>query len=623
MPRSVSRIALLVVVLAGGSAFARAPKSKWIRLSSAHFAILSDASQKDSKTAIVRLEQLRAGFGQLLMRDKVIMPQPIDVITFETRAEYAQYAPLIAGQPISTSGFFLAGKDRSYIVLDSSDPESWRPVARQFALWCLNYNYPPTQPWFDEGFADYFSSIQLSDTQMEIGGDSASFVELLNTKPWLPITELFAERAAAKTESQLFRAESWIVMHYLLNQQKLPATGKYFALVEIQKVPLESAIQQAFGVSPTQFEQAVKAYLHSVAPGLQPPAPAQSGAANGNSGSLHDSPPPVGPDEVGTSYAEVSLAEAQALIAEMTVRIPERREAAVKQLSDLAGDPETDSSIVHRALAWAEMQKQEYSNALDELSKARELNHDDPWVHYYDALVKFEQARSTGGETQGLANMMLDLRAVLDWNPDFAEAYNMLALAQLEGGGLHAAAESISSAIALSPRNQAYLLNLAHINIGEKKWDDATALLNQLKDSPDGKVAATARSDLQDLPTLKKYGILPARASAAQPKPVYSTPDDEDADSSGTPAPAPAAPDRRKTLYATGKLLSVDCSQPPGAILKIAVRGRIMQMRTPDFKSLLLIGAGQFSCDWKGEAVVVNYKANPKGGGDLVSLEIH
>jgi hypothetical protein len=35
-----------------------------------------------------------------------------------------------------------------------------------------------------------------------------------------------------------------------------------------------------------------------------------------------------------------------------------------------------------------------------------------------------------------------------------------------------------------------------------------------------------------------------------------------------------------------------------------------------------MIGAENFSCDWRGMAATVNYKALGKNDGDLVSLEV-
>src|SRR4029077_4614942 len=83
-----------------------------------------------------------------------------------------------------------------------------------------------------------------------------------------------------------------------------------------------------------------------------------------------------------------------------------------------------------------------------------------------------------------------------------------------------------------------------------------------------------------------------------------------------------AGPDKRPSQYLKGKLLTVDCSQPPAATLTIASGARTVKLRTGDFKALLLIGADQFSCEWRDRSVSVNYKAAGQGTGDLVSLEI-
>src|SRR5436305_12594527 len=71
------------------------------------------------------------------------------------------------------------------------------------------------------------------------------------------------------SHNTLFYAESWIVMHNLLNKNKLSETGTYFGLAQNQKMPVEQAIQQAYGMSSSQLEQAVKDYFRSLAPLFQ------------------------------------------------------------------------------------------------------------------------------------------------------------------------------------------------------------------------------------------------------------------------------------------------------------------------------------------------------------------
>jgi len=302
---------------------ARSDESHWIRVNSSHFSVVTDADDIKGHAVAARFEQMRAVFGQLLARTRINMSEPIDIIALKNDDEYSKVVPNRQGQGIG-SGFFIPGEDRNYFVLNLSKEESWRAISRDFALVFLNCNYPPTQAWFDEGFADYFSSLRFENKQVLIGGDPDSFTELLNTTAWLAIPDLFATSRAmpAAQESShhtVFYAESWIVMHYLLSQNKLPETGTYFDMVENQHLSIEEAIQKAYGMSSGQFADAVKNYFHTVA---------QSGAA-GASPLLGVAPS----DQIGSSNQELPFAEGQALLAEMTVRLPEHRDQLYRSWS--------------------------------------------------------------------------------------------------------------------------------------------------------------------------------------------------------------------------------------------------------------------------------------------------
>jgi tetratricopeptide (TPR) repeat protein len=631
LPRSLFLAALLVAAIASLPASGRNSEPKWIRVSSAHFSILTDAGEKKGHEASLRLEQMRDIFSQLFLKTKLQMPEPLDVIALQSDDEYIRVVPLRKGQPISAPGFFLPGDDRNYIVLDLAAEDSWRAVSHDLARLLLSFNYPPTQDWFDEGFAQYFSSLRLSDSEAQIGGDPAlnqpwnrgfpgksssdpnlpkSFAELLD-QPWLPLPELFKMRASPAGYPPIFYAQSWIVMHYLIRQNKLSDAGAYFGLVKIRKVPVEQAIQQAFGMTATQLEQTVKDYFHSA--GAQ----------------VSKFPATLGPLNVGGSVQDVMEGQAQALLSEMMVRLPEHREQGVKNLEAVVADPKADNAIAHRGLAWVRMENKEFDQAGEELARASELDKNDTWTHYYLALVKFRAAQSGHKPFDGVSNMIQDLVFVVDKEPDWAEAHNMLALARLQGGGVHSATESIKVAIQLSPRSEQYLLNLAQIDLAGKKWTDATPLLEQLKDSSNPEIARTAQKSLEDLPTLKKYGVLPqdstspTQGNSGTPTDAVTSPGGEDASgAAGEAAPAEPALDRRKVQFVRGKLLSVDCSQKPVAILTVRATSRTLKLRTDDYKSLLLVGADEFSCEWTNRALIANYKAGGKADGDLVSVEV-
>ena len=664
--RLIFFISFALLLLCAPLAPARSDQPHWIRVNSSHFSVVTDADESKGHDVAARFEQMRLVFGQLLARTRINMSEPIDIIALRSDDEYSKVVPNRQG-PAIAMGFFIPGSDRDYFVLNLSKEESWRAVSHEFALVFLNYNYPPTQPWFDEGFAEYFSSLRFDNKQAQIGADPESFTELLNSTPWLSIPDLFATHHDASQESSrhtLFYAQSWIVMHYLLTQDKLSETGTYFDLIQNQKVPVEEAIQKAYGMSSAQFTQVVQDHFHSLGQPSKPPEKGKQPLAAGSQ-TLEVTPS----DQIGSSNQDLPEAEGQSLVAEMSVRLAEHREQAIQQLESITAQPKMDNVVARRALAWTHMEKKEFDRAVEELSKAGDLNPKDPWLHYYLALARYHLAQ-TGQATGGLPNMMQDLRQVLDWDPEFAQARAMLAMAQLEGGGVHAAMDSMRVALTLSPRNQTYLLNMAQIYMAGKSWEAATALLERLKSSPDPQVAKSAGEQLAGLPMLKKYGTLAQpqqTASASSPSPSSSSSPSASSPSSAhsatvpsttapsatTPSasskkpaepqpkteqqspesdevtvdradqpPTPAQPDKRAIQFLKGKLVAVDCSQPPSAILTVSAGAKVLKLRTQDYKSLTLIGADDFSCDWKGRSVAVNYRAGGKADGELVSVEV-
>src|SRR5438270_12266560 len=149
----------------------QASEPKWLRISSDHFVVLTDANQKRGHEMSAHFEQMRAIFAQLLMRKQVRMGEPIEIIALADPAKYSQLAPSVNGQPINRPGFYVSEEDRVFIVLNAADADSWRAVEHPLAHYFLNYNYPPTQPWFDEGFAEYFASLYFTLKKTELGSD--------------------------------------------------------------------------------------------------------------------------------------------------------------------------------------------------------------------------------------------------------------------------------------------------------------------------------------------------------------------------------------------------------------------------------------------------------------------
>jgi hypothetical protein len=74
--------------------------------------------------------------------------------------------------------------------------------------------------------------------------------------------------------------------------------------------------------------------------------------------------------------------------------------------------------------------------------------------------------------------------------------------------------------------------------------------------------------------------------------------------------------------FLKGRLVAIDCNSEPQAILEIESANKTYHLRAKDRTKLPVIGADQFSCEWKGMAVAVNYWEVGEAAGTLISLEI-
>ena len=688
---SISYVTVLAIVLCALPASGSSEPNPWLELHSAHFTVITDAGERRGREVAFRFEQMRAVFGILLGKERINQPVPLTILALKNDKSYYQLAPLRGGQPIDVPGFFLPGEDQEFIALNLSENEPWYAVAHDFAHMLLNYNYPPAQGWFDEGLAEYFSSIRLDNRQVELGGDpelqttvkedlignqrdthpQKSLTELLGAEVWISLPDLFTMKHDTLTFNEgthhtLYYAESWMVMHYLLHEKKLTEIGNYFNLVLNQHIAVQDAIPQAFGMSADQLEKAVKDYFHSQAWLLNAVDTARQKSADPDHPTTATNleqgyrfPTPIGPDDSVIPSKPLPEADARAIYAEVQIRIPERRETGLKDLQTLANTPtakdvaaetryqtrkqreekkptedpdqlptnSVGNEIAHRVLAYDYIQHGDFDKALSELSDAAALDRQDMWVRYYLSVLKYRMATAKKGEMQGIASMMQDLKAVLEWYPEFASAYDLLAQARKEGGSTPAAMQSERAAMMLSPRDEEYVYHLAQIYIASKKWDAAQALLVRLKESGNPQLAAQAREQLEQATAQNKYGIPINAASQPQFAPQKSPFDVLEEDAAKRAAAEKAAQaakpaNNTPARFFEGRLIAVDCSKTPTAILTVTEGGVVLKLRAVDYKSLLLIGADQFSCDWKDRKVSVNYKPGGLTDGDLVSLEV-
>lgn len=584
--------------------------SQWIDINSHHFHVLTDTSEKQGRDVAQRFEQMRAVFGTMFHRSTLNSPVPLDIVAFRTQDEFMRYVPLWKGKPVSLTGFFQGSEDRDFIGIEMSSSDPFGTVSHEYAHLLLRDNFPVMPLWFEEGFAEYFSTLQVAGDKAQYGAAPSQYAALLNSTQWMPITALFSVQhdSDAYNESDqrsIFYAESWLAVHYLLSNNRLVDAFKYLHLAQIEKIPVPDAIQQAFGVDAATFEKNLREHLAS---------------------SFTPTTVPMPDVNQGTYVTrKISDFEAQAVLADMHAHSVDYQHQAEQEFEAiLKADP--GNEIANRGLGYWYLKNEHYTEAAAAFQRALLANDNDAQAHYLVAYLMNRIALKQGTAPNNPAIMRGHLEKALQIDPNFADATNLLAFALLAEGRYDAAIRAEMHAIELNPSAEIYQANLAHIYIQSERWSDAEALLKRLQTSSDPKIRDNAIQNLSSLAAdrsaaaerkrVAALGVTDPTAPQWKMTPDIQARDNQQAEEESD------KPDTRKTLYMSGELLSVDCSAEPVAIVKVRKGPKILKLRTRDYKKLMVMGADSFSCGWRDKHVLINYKPGGKADGDLVTLEL-
>jgi tetratricopeptide (TPR) repeat protein len=220
------------------------------------------------------------------------------------------------------------------------------------------------------------------------------------------------------------------------------------------------------------------------------------------------------------------------------------------------------------------------------------------------------------------------VQTAISLDPNFADAYNLLAFADATADNVEAALADLRKAIELDPRNQSYQANLARYEMAAQHWDAAEKIWNALFASDNPEISRQAGNGLNEI-AAHRFASAQNVAPGQEQLAAVSAPATQQTESTTGPQPEPEEPPpinppppQQSIRFVKGKLISVDCSNQPGAVLSVRAGGKDLIMFTGDVKRVLLIGEDTFSCAWKDRKVSINYRLKPDGRGEIVSLEL-
>jgi tetratricopeptide (TPR) repeat protein len=609
-----------------------AAKDTWVSVRTKNFFLLGNAGEKDIRQVGLKLEQFREVFTRLFPQMKFNTSVPTTVVVFKSDRAYAPFKP----DP-NTAGYFQAGPDVNYITLTTEvrgEQDPYSVIFHEYTHLLMENTFESVPVWFNEGLAEYYSTLSVSEDQkVLIGKPIGNHVFLLRDNKMLPLRTLFevdykSPHYHEKNKQGIFYAQSWALTHYLIMGKvgRGEQLNKFVKLL-IAKLPTEQAFQQAFGVPFETIEKDLRAYV-------------KQDRYNMSAQPLERK---VGVD-TETQVAQLTEAEAQAYLGDLLLH-SNRKEAYTYLEKALKLDP--NLGMAHASLGMAYFREGKVNEARASLERAVAANSQNYLAHYYYALMLSRSgpndAPSVSEYTPEVVAKMRDhLQKAIALRPDFAGSYNLLGfLSVVTGQNLDESIAALKRVLSSSPGRHELAYTLGQLYARKGEYKTARDLLEQVtKSKADDEVRQHAEELLKQIRTYEEqtaqYEAAKKRAAASAigPSVVYS------ADTTKT-SPEPTDPSSylREALRSPkagetqlqAKLVKIECD-PKGIVFVVQTATGLLRLKTASFDEIELTTydptiKGEISCGpRKPENVVIvcylpNTDKRVKMHGILKSIE--
>lgn len=240
----------------------------WVKVSSPHFVVYSDASERDLKKLVHDAEMLR--FAEELFLGRRTQSSPPLVMVLPTASSDWRKLEVKGEVQWAVVGISLGGAVRQMVVSEydwqiDGPYLIWSQIsATQMALMGLR-----GPQWFERGMGHYFETADIHDAQVSFGRPNPRIVGTRGSK-WIPWGRFFVVdgRSPEFTTSsgiELYDGQSALLLHYLLNEQDAAWQTRLMEWVEFQgsgHAPDEANFTRIFGEDWKAWDTRLSNYVH-------------------------------------------------------------------------------------------------------------------------------------------------------------------------------------------------------------------------------------------------------------------------------------------------------------------------------------------------------------------------
>ncbi len=457
-------IGLLAVLTPLRSAAASAPQ--WFEVTSPHFRVVTDSSEKRGREVALQLERMRSVFQALLPAGADASEPPITVLALKNKKDFAAVEPAayLAKNQLNLAGYFQRTQDKNYILLrlDADAEHPYAPMYHEYAHYTMRKAGEWLPLWLNEGQAQFYQNSDIHEKDVLLGRPSPEDLFYLREHRLISLPVLFAVDHTSpyyhdEQKGSVFYAESWALTHYLINSdwgKPRNRLSDYMHLLKAKTDP-SLAAQQAFG-DLRQLQKDLDMYV-----------------AHGEY-KVFEAKMAVSVDATSFQSQPIAEAAADALRADVLAYSDRKPEARALIATVLQADPK--NAQAHETMGYLSLREGDNSAARKWYGEAVQLDSQSYFAHYYYALTSLQSREGDATQIES------SLRAAIRLNPSFAPSYDLLAHVLAEDPAKKAEAHMMNvQAIGLEPDNLTYRLNAASVLISTQQFDSAIRVLETAK----------------------------------------------------------------------------------------------------------------------------------------------
>ena len=238
---------------------------EWIEVRTKNFHIRSRQNEKKTIELARYLEMFRVAVATMTNVGEVQSPIPTEIYALKSQSDFKEI-----GIGSNIAGIFRSGvRSNNIVIRNTAGARETSIIMHEYAHFLARshgqFQYPR---WFNEGFAEYLSGARALSKNFEIGlypeHRASSFAYL----DWIPMRKIIAAEDLDDWNPRrvsMFYAESWALVHYLLNRRDKEShfsqdMARYLQAIDSGEEWV-SAFESAFGATPGRLDNEVRHYV--------------------------------------------------------------------------------------------------------------------------------------------------------------------------------------------------------------------------------------------------------------------------------------------------------------------------------------------------------------------------